>query len=175
MSRSAASALLTSCAFGRNSRAGCPKGLFIACRANDSAQSGTFILFAALTFSGGHALAELTTGALLLVVGAALSIIGLLFIPFLCVGVPLVIVGIILVVVEGGQVTKTPVYGYPGYAPYGPYPAYPPGPPPLQGPAAPAGGPQPPPAAGPNFCSNCGAALAPGLSFCPKCGARVSI
>src|SRR5881296_4616426 len=80
----------------------------------------------------GRRLAELTTGALLLVLGTALSIIGILFFPFLCVGIPLLIVGVILIVAEGGQVTKARPTIYPAYpAPYG-YPPYSLPPPPAQ-------------------------------------------
>src|SRR5437879_13886733 len=97
-------------------------------------------------------LAELTTGALLLVLGVALSVIGILFFPFLCIGIPLLIVGVILIVAEGGQVTKARPTMYPAYpAPYG-YPPYAPPPTPPQ-PAPPVG----PPATVPGrFCTNSG-------------------
>src|SRR2546426_714153 len=72
----------------------------------------------------GRRLAELTTGALLLVLGTALSIIGILFFPFLCVGIPLLVVGVILIIAEGGQVTKAPPAMYPGYPPGYAYPPY---------------------------------------------------
>src|SRR2546422_334758 len=77
----------------------------------------------------GRRLAELTTGALLLVLGTALSIIGILFFPFLCVGIPLLVVGVILIIAEGGQVTKPPPAMYPGYPPGYAYPPYIPSPP----------------------------------------------
>src|SRR5437867_10126384 len=111
-------------------------------------------------------LAELTTGALLLVIGVALSVIGILFFPFLCIGIPLLIVGVILIVAEGGQVTKSRPPMYPAYpGPYG-YPPYVPPPPPAQ-PAPPAG--QPPAAGTGRFCTNCGSPVATGISFCPNC------
>src|SRR3989454_6447415 len=69
-------------------------------------------------------LAELTTGALLLVIGVALSVIGILFFPFLCIGIPLLIVGVILIVAEGGQVTNArPTMYHAEPAPYG-FPPY---------------------------------------------------
>jgi len=124
---------------------------------------------------GVGALAELTTGALILVVGAVFTLLGLLVFPFLCIGVPLLVVGLILVVVEGGETRKPPVYGYPAYYPYPTLPTGTPIPPPGQAPAAAPGTPgQPPIPAGAKFCTNCGAALAPGLSFCPNCGARIA-
>src|SRR5437870_7372143 len=116
-------------------------------------------------------LAELTTGALLLVIGAALSVIGVLFFPFLCIGIPLLIVGVILIVAEGGQVTKSHPPMYPAYpGPYG-YPPYAPLPPPAQ-PAPPAG--QPPAVGTGRFCTNCGSPVATGMSFCPSCGTRLA-
>src|SRR2546425_553213 len=64
-------------------RAAFPQAIFISLCANSSnRQEGT-------------RLAELTTGALLLVIGVALSVIGILFFPFLCIGIPLLIVGVI--------------------------------------------------------------------------------
>src|SRR5881397_4055928 len=105
-------------------RAACPQAIFISLCANSSNRREE------------ARLAELTTGALLLVIGVALSVIGILFFPFLCIGIPLLIVGVILIVAEGGQVTKSRPMMYPGYpAPYG-YPPYAP-PPPLP-PAPPA-------------------------------------
>src|SRR6266705_2732139 len=122
----------------------------------------------------GRRLAELTTGALLLVLGAALSIIGILFFPFLCVGIPLLIVGVILIIAEGGQVTRAPPPMYPGYPPGYAYPPY--IPPPPAAPAAPAASAAAPPPAGGSarFCTSCGSSIAAEFSFCPNCGARVA-
>src|SRR5881628_1056382 len=119
-------------------------------------------------------LAELTTGALLLVIGVALSVIGILFFPFLCIGIPLLIVGVILIVAEGGQVTKSRPMMYPGYpAPYG-YPPYAP-PPPAGPPAlAPRDAGQPPASGAGRFWTNCGSPVATGISFCPSCGTRLA-
>ncbi|TLZ87525.1 MAG: zinc ribbon domain-containing protein [Methanobacteriota archaeon] len=119
-------------------------------------------------------LAELTTGALLLVLGAALSIIGILFFPFLCVGIPLLIVGVILIIAEGGQVTRAPPPMYPGYPPGFAYPPY--IPPPPAAPAAPAASAAAPAPAGGSgrFCTSCGSSIAAEMSFCPNCGARVA-
>src|SRR5437016_467095 len=140
-------------------RAAFPQAIFISLCANSSnRQEGT-------------RLAELTTGALLLVIGVGLSVIGILFFPFLCIGIPLLIVGVILIVAEGGQVTKSRPLMYPAYpAPYG-YPPYVPPPPPAQ-PAPPAG--QPPAAGTGRFCTNCGSPVATGISFCPNCGTRLA-
>src|SRR5213593_4151808 len=122
----------------------------------------------------GRRLAELTTGALLLVLGTALSIIGILFSPLLCVGIPLLIVGVILIIAEGGQVTKTRPAMYPGYPPGYVYPPYTPPPPAQPAPPA-AGAPSPPPVHGTGrFCTSCGAPVATGMSFCPSCGTRVT-
>jgi len=142
---------------------------------NGPSPRGTLYSVTRRSCCGEGALADLTTGALILVVGAVFTLLGLLVFPFLCIGVPLLIVGLILVVVEGGETRKLPAYGYPAYYPY---PTLPPGTPiqpPGQAPAAAPGTPgQPPISAGAKFCTNCGAALAPGLSFCPNCGARIA-
>ena len=143
-------------------RAAFPQAIFISLCANSSnRQEGT-------------RLAELTTGALLLVIGVALSVIGILFFPFLCIGIPLLIVGVILIVAEGGQVTKSHPPMYPAYpGPYG-YPPYAPLPPPAQPvPTARDAG-QPPTAATGRFCTNCGSPVATGMSFCPSCGTRLA-
>src|SRR5213593_3330514 len=143
-------------------RAAFPQAIFISLCANSSnRQEGT-------------RLAELTTGALLLVIGVALSVIGILFFPFLCVGIPLLVVGVILIIAEGGQVTKAPPAMYPGYPPGYAYPPYIP-PPPAQPapPAAGAAGPRPAAGTG-RFCTSCGLPIATGISFCPNCGARVA-
>src|SRR3989442_9538993 len=122
----------------------------------------------------GRRLAELTTGALLLVLGTALSIIRILFSPFFSVGIPLLVVGVILIIAEGGQVTKAPPAMYPGYPPRYAYPPYIPPPPAQPAPPA-AGAPGPPPAAGTGrFCTSCGSPIATGISFCPNCCARVA-
>src|SRR5437870_4109279 len=112
----------------------------------------------------GRRLAELTTGALLLVLGTALSIIGILFSPFLCVGIPLLVVGVILIIAEGGQVTKAPPAMYPGYPPGYAYPPYIPSPPAQPAPPA-AGAAGPPSAAGTGrFCTSCGSPIATGIA-----------
>src|SRR2546428_4578320 len=143
-------------------RAAFPQAIFISLCANSSNRRE------------GDRLAELTTGALLLVIGVALSVIGILFFPFLCIGIPLLIVGVILIVAEGGQLTKPRPMMYPGYpAPYG-YPPYAPPLPPAP-PAPLARDPGQPPAAGlGSFCTNCGSPLCTGISFCPNCGTRLA-
>src|SRR5438128_1166852 len=100
------------------------RGIFIGCRAKGPSRRGRFYSVTRRSCFGEGALAELTTGALILVVGAVFTLLGLLFFPFLCLGVPLLVVGLILVVVEGGETRKQPVYGYPAYYPY---PTLPPG------------------------------------------------
>src|SRR2546428_10646080 len=84
----------------------------------------------------GRRLAELTTGALLLVLGTPLSIIGILFFPFLRVGIPLRVVGVILIIAEGAQVPKPPPPMYRAYPPASPYPPCVPSPPAQAAPPA---------------------------------------
>src|SRR3989449_4918591 len=142
-------------------RAAFPQAIFISLCANSSnRQEGT-------------RLAELTTGALLLVIGVALLVIGILFFPFLCIGIPLLIVGVILIVAEGGQVTNSHPPMYPTYpGPYR-YPPYAPHPHPAQPvPSARAAG-LPHPAATVRFCTTLASPGATGISFCPNCGTRL--
>jgi len=125
-------------------------------------------------------LAELTTGALILVVGAVFTLLGLLVFPFLCIGVPLLVAGIGYFGFPGAMIVAAIVMVvlmvpviliFVGTPPPG-TPIPPPGQAPAAGPATPG---QPPIPAGAKFCTNCGAALALGLSFCPNCGARIAM
>jgi len=65
---------------------------------------------------GGGKTAQLTAGALLIVVGIALTFLGIFFIIPACIGIPMVIIGVILLIVEGGKVTheQPPVVVVPG-------------------------------------------------------------
>ncbi len=148
-----------------------PSSLYIDSRGHFSTAREPFIVSGVPASREGKVVAELTTGALLLVIGAALSIVGIVFFPFLCVGIPLLVVGVILVIAEGGQVTKPTMYGAPPWPYYQP-PPYAPAPPPGPAPPQTGAGPTSPQTAA-RFCPNCGFGLAPGLPFCPQCGAKV--